>query len=569
MNNLKEKLNLHEEDLNEMAYERSDAIDRCANLGKQFIEHFRKVFESQDVESKRHWASEMQSWLDDVKDIQLKYNKKQITFSQLVDWFFTKGSSVDIIYKDSEELQDAYNEFLKHIGKDYNVINALKDSKLLEESLKEDIDTDNISSKILNKPVKFKEKEYIISEVEPRDEDDIIITMKAKDGEEKSLSLKIVSSKGLISSDDEEVEEIIKSFVEVEDEVKEPEHKEDKEEDLVKQYTEQARVDFRNKDKHFYTLLMKQLKDGMILTDYENTYIAEYNRLKNDAIATGARNLRQTIASTYPGDVDELVAWLRDAVKNITVQISDVNSESTKKLIDALNARDGTDYKPQESDNREGDHYKIYLTSDEKIMSRMPKEVYSWTAKKNSGRYGSGEEQSDAKVYLQADNALTSNPLVKDLLLNYDFHLGSYDKKKVEEDVDSLVISGEEEIPEIESQEVVNVEEPTQEQVDNGMYSIISQELRDTLQDIETLKSIITTLNANSEEPKEDVVYAINKIIDERTVHVGMLQTILSSFDEHTQDLIDLGKLTLEEPEMVDDSGTINDEVIIDNPLLD
>ena len=452
-------------------------------------------------------------------------------------------------------------------------MNNLKDKLTLnEELIIESVDYESISSKLINKPVRFKDKEFIIVDVDARD-DDATISLKSEDGEEKTLSLKIATTKKVLTSDDSEVSEILSSIIADDEEIEiKPEDKDSTEEvstNLVDNYVEQARADFKNKDKHFLNLLMKQIKDGMVLTDYENAYIAEYNRLKNDAIATGARNLRQTIASTYPGDVDELVAWLRDAVKNITVQISDVNNESAKKLIDALNARDGTDYKPQESDNREGDHYKIFLTSDEKIMSRMPKEVYSWTAKKNSGRYGSGEEQSDAKVYLQADNALTSNPLVKDLLLNYDFHLGSYDKKKVEEDVDSLVISGEEEIPEIESQEVVNVEEPTQEQVDNGMYSIISQELRDTLQDIETLKSIITTLNANSEESKEDVVYAINKIIDERTVHVGMLQTILSSFDEHTQDLIDLGKLTLEEPEMVDDSGTINNEVIIDNPILD
>ena len=119
--------------VNEMAYERADAIDRCASLGKLFIEHFRKICTSNDNDTKKHWAKEMQSWLDDVKDIVLKQNKKQITFSQLIDWFFTKGSSVDVIFKDDETLQDNYNEFLKNVSKDFNVSQALIDSKLLTE----------------------------------------------------------------------------------------------------------------------------------------------------------------------------------------------------------------------------------------------------------------------------------------------------------------------------------------------------------------------------------------------------------------------------------------------------
>ena len=121
-------------------------------------------------------------------------------------------------------------------------------------------------------------------------------------------------------------------------------------------------------------------------------------------------------------------------------------------------------------------------------------------------------------------------------------------EKLILQEEDNLTTMNDGEIPPFE-QETLVVEEPTQEQVDNGMYNIVSQELRDTLQDIENLKSILTTLEANSEESKEEVVSALNTIIDERTIHVGMLQTILSSFDSDTQELIDQGKLTLEEPE--------------------
>jgi len=110
----------------------------------------------------------------------------------------------------------------------------------------------------------------------------------------------------------------------------------------------------------------------------------------------------------------------------------------------------------------------------------------------------------------------------------------------------------EEIIPEVEVVE----EEPKQEEIDTGMYNIISQEIRDTLQDIENLKSIIATLKA-TDNSKEDVVASLESIIDERTIHVGMLQTILDSFSEGTQELIDQGVESLEEPkeEIVVDSN--------------
>ena len=100
----------------------------------------------------------------------------------------------------------------------------------------------------------------------------------------------------------------------------------------------------------------------------------------------------------------------------------------------------------------------------------------------------------------------------------------------------------EEIIPEVE----VIEEEPKQEEIDTGMYNIISQEIRDTLQDIENLKSIIATLKA-TDSGKEEVVASLESIIDERTIHVGMLQTILDSFSEGTQELIDQGVESIEE----------------------
>lgn len=95
----------------EMAYERNDAIERCANLGKQFIEHFKKVVDGGvNDDDFGHHCNEMQVWYNDVKNIVLKYNKKKITNSQLIDWFFTIGSSVEYILDD--KYVDFYEDFI-------------------------------------------------------------------------------------------------------------------------------------------------------------------------------------------------------------------------------------------------------------------------------------------------------------------------------------------------------------------------------------------------------------------------------------------------------------------------
>lgn len=122
--------------LNEMAYERSDAIEHCSTLAKKFVEHFEKIYDESNDEPKNHWANEMQSWLDDVRGIVLKGKNKRISFSQLVDWFFTRGSSVELMFED-EGKQDKYDEFLSVIGKDYDVKRALREIGLMKDDIHE------------------------------------------------------------------------------------------------------------------------------------------------------------------------------------------------------------------------------------------------------------------------------------------------------------------------------------------------------------------------------------------------------------------------------------------------
>lgn len=101
---------IKEDYLTEMAYKRTDAIDRCFNLGKKFTEHFNTIAKlgKDDVDFKHH-CQELQSWYDSVKSIKLKENNKYITRGNLWDWFFTVGQNVEDVIL--EPYQELYEDF--------------------------------------------------------------------------------------------------------------------------------------------------------------------------------------------------------------------------------------------------------------------------------------------------------------------------------------------------------------------------------------------------------------------------------------------------------------------------
>lgn len=107
------------------------------------------------------------------------------------------------------------------------------------------------------------------------------------------------------------------------------------------------------------------------------------------------------------------------------------------------------------------------------------------------------------------------------------------DKEDIEDDLlmlDEPIEELPDAIPEepiVVSTEAEDTIEP--EVIDNGIYMSLSSELRDTLQDIENLKSLTVTL-AN-DEGREDLINELNSIIDDRTIHVGILQGLMETFD--------------------------------------
>lgn len=116
--------------LNEMAYDRSYVIDKCYSLGTQFIEHFKKTYKLgiNDKDFKHH-CQEMQTWYDTIKNIVLKYNNKKISNDQLVNWFFTAGSSVEVLFG-NDEAGDIYDELIAELisnKRNNKVVNVLSE----------------------------------------------------------------------------------------------------------------------------------------------------------------------------------------------------------------------------------------------------------------------------------------------------------------------------------------------------------------------------------------------------------------------------------------------------------
>ena len=114
--------------LSEMSYHRNEAIDKCFDLGVQFIKHFLKIIaEGKESRDFNYHCQEMQSWYDVVRDITLKPKDRSLTKDQLINWFFLRGSSTDILFKD-DLVADLYEElFIRLLSSDSKVKDILEE----------------------------------------------------------------------------------------------------------------------------------------------------------------------------------------------------------------------------------------------------------------------------------------------------------------------------------------------------------------------------------------------------------------------------------------------------------
>ena len=113
--------------LNEMSMSRSDAIDRCISLGKKFIEHFHKVYNSPYDDSVKHWIIEMEGWYNSVKEIRIKPKGKFLGITLLNDCFFTAGAEPTDFVKMSDEEYEAYEKFYTALNRGLSIREAIRE----------------------------------------------------------------------------------------------------------------------------------------------------------------------------------------------------------------------------------------------------------------------------------------------------------------------------------------------------------------------------------------------------------------------------------------------------------
>lgn len=117
-----------------------------------------------------------------------------------------------------------------------------------------------------------------------------------------------------------------------------------------------------------------------------------------------------------------------------------------------------------------------------------------------------------------------------DVLTEADENKASEEEEKVLPDAipeEPIVVPTEPEIPaEIET---------------NALSGLITGELTNVYSNIDSLKSIVSTIAAEFPE-RQDVIDILNTLIDERTMHVGMLQQALELVDGKHKELVDAGE---------------------------
>lgn len=111
--------------LNEMALDRSDAIDRCVRLGRQFIAHFEKIYNNPHLETVHHWAKKMQSWFDEIDRIKLRGKSRSLSLPQKINWFYSCGEYYEEIFDNDTNKIEMYEDFIDELEKTKDVYHSI------------------------------------------------------------------------------------------------------------------------------------------------------------------------------------------------------------------------------------------------------------------------------------------------------------------------------------------------------------------------------------------------------------------------------------------------------------
>lgn len=119
--------------LSEQAFPRKVIVDKCQELGSQFISHFDKIYNENDEETISHHASEMQAWLDTVRRYKWAHNNRALSTVDILNLFTTQGGDYDDVFPNNAIEAEVYESFCDELVKDWNVKEALRRVELLGE----------------------------------------------------------------------------------------------------------------------------------------------------------------------------------------------------------------------------------------------------------------------------------------------------------------------------------------------------------------------------------------------------------------------------------------------------
>lgn len=124
------------------------------------------------------------------------------------------------------------------------------------------------------------------------------------------------------------------------------------------------------------------------------------------------------------------------------------------------------------------------------------------------------------------------------------------EKILLEEPVDALPAVELTEPITVTDAEIAQVAEPevSEETTKDAFISLIANEVSNNYNNIDSYKSIKSTVKESNldESIKESIIETVEGLIDNRTLEIGMLQTILEQLDPDMKQLIDDGKVAVE-----------------------
>lgn len=157
--------------------------------------------------------------------------------------------------------------------------------------------------------------------------------------------------------------------------------------------------------------------------EFRNAYVIAYEEekklMKQERLI--ASRAKYDTLDEYPGDLDELILWMRKNLLRVDVFASPDKIENEQMAIDAINERDGTSYQVK---LRQGQYvaYEAFF----KNPASAPKEFLSWMVSKHDYTTSDLNQRVMAHPMNVDTGKMTCNALVKELVYNseYAFHLG-------------------------------------------------------------------------------------------------------------------------------------------------